>query len=99
MGRQKHLRSLDECVGIASRGPRRASQPHPIATSITKARISPRFIYWRTQSQNFELPEDAETIKVKLRGVTILGSGGVMTGIVARLALPRVWREAEMEGR
>ncbi len=47
----------------------------------------------------FELPEDAETIKVKLRGVTILGSGGVMTGIVARLALPRVWREAEMEGR
>ena len=51
------------------------------------------------QSQIFELPEDAETMKVKLRGVTILGSGGVMTGIVARLALPRVWREAEMEGR
>ena len=51
------------------------------------------------QTQIFELPEDAETIKVKLRGVTILGSGGVMTGIVARLALPRVWREAEMEGR
>ena len=50
------------------------------------------------QSQIFELP-DAETIKVKLRGVTILGSGGVMTGIVARLALPRVWREAEVEGR
>ena len=49
--------------------------------------------------KNFELPEDAETIKVKLRGETILGSGGVMTGIVARLALPRVWREAEMEGR
>ena len=42
---------------------------------------------------------DTETIKVKLRGVTILGSGGVMTGIVTRLALPRVWREAEMEGR
>jgi hypothetical protein len=38
-------------------------------------------------------------MKVKLRGVTILGSGGVMTGIVARLALPRVWREAEVEGR
>jgi hypothetical protein len=52
------------------------------------------------QSQFFELPEDAETIKVKLKGVTILGSGGgVMTGIVAHLALPRVWREAEMEGR
>ena len=51
------------------------------------------------QSQIFELPEDAETIKVKLRGVTILGSGGVMTGIVAHSTLPRVWREAEMEGR
>ncbi len=51
------------------------------------------------QSQNFELPEDAETINVKLRGVTILGSGGVMTGIVAHLTLPRVRREAEMEGR
>ena len=51
------------------------------------------------QSQIFELPEDAETIKVKLRGVTMLGSGGVMTGIVACLALLRVWREAEMEGR
>ncbi len=46
-----------------------------------------------------KLPEDTETIQVKLRGVTILGSGMVMTGIVARLALPRVWREAEMEGR
>ena len=31
------------------------------------------------QSQIFELPEDAERIKVKLRGVTILESGGVMT--------------------
>ena len=51
------------------------------------------------QSQIFELPEDTETIKVKLRGVTILGSGGVMTGIVAHYTLPRVWREAEMEGR
>ena len=51
------------------------------------------------QSQIFELPEDAETIKVKLRGVTILGSGGVMTGIVAHSTLPRVWRAAEMEGR
>ena len=51
------------------------------------------------QSQIFELPEDAETIKVKLRGVTILGSGGVMTGIVAHSTLSRVWRAAEMEGR
>ena len=51
------------------------------------------------QSQIFELPEDAETIKVKLSGVTILGSGGGMTGIVAHSTLPKVWREAEMEGR
>ena len=51
------------------------------------------------QSQIFELAEDAETIKVKLRGVTMLESGGVMTGIVACLALLRGWREAEMEGR
>ena len=51
------------------------------------------------QSQIFKFPEDAETINVKLRGVTILGSGGVMTGIVAHLTLPRVRREAEMEGR
>ncbi len=50
------------------------------------------------QTQIFELPEDAETIKVKLRGVTILGSGGVMTGIVAHSTLSRVWRAAEMEG-
>ena len=50
------------------------------------------------QSQIFEFPEDAEN-KVKLRGVTILESGGVMTGIVAHSTLPRVWRAAEVEGR
>jgi hypothetical protein len=51
----------------------------------------------RVKFLNFQ--KTLRQIKVKLRGVTILGSGGVMTGIVAHLTLPRVWREAEMEGR
>ena len=37
--------------------------------------------------------------KVRLRGVTILESGGATTRIVAYSTLPRVWRAAGVEGR
>jgi len=44
-------------------------------------------------------PEGTEKIKVRMRGLTVLKSGGAVALVSAHSTLPRVWREAGLKGR
>ncbi len=44
-------------------------------------------------------PEGTEKIKVRMRGLMVLKSGGAGALDTAHSTLPKVWREAEMRGR